>query len=314
MGAAKRRTPDAMPSEELSAEFLGGLGVKKKLVAGSRGDRAAAEPDFAVHGTYRLRGGKLSDVAGQHVIIFTHGYNVARREALDSAADFFGKLHAALAAAGQALDDYAFALFTWPGDVGPVWFNDAQSFAHHSGTALYRFISDLAAQPNTRVSLVTHSLGAHVGLRGASILGERRYNAHAAATLQNVLLLAPAVEDDVFERPNMLEEYHFPESAFAIRRLHIFCSRADQVLKTAFKLNEFDSALGFAGPESMSPLQSLSRRVKEVLGDEAEFGFQLHDLSPRSATIMNPRLWVSGHGNYWDAQEQVDYYANFLVA
>jgi hypothetical protein len=89
-------------------------------------------------------------------------------------------------------------------------------------------------------------------------------------------------------------------------------SRGDDVLGKAFRLNEQDKALGYRGPETMDPLVSLSRRVKEVLGDNEMFKFELHDFSPGSAVIMNPNLWVKSHGGYWSNQDQVNYYVNLI--
>ncbi len=131
--------------------------------------------------------------------------------------------------------------------------------------------------------------------------------------LEFVDFLANAVEDDVFHRPERTEEYHFPESAFGVESLHISTSRDDEVLAVPFFINERDRALGYRGPESMNPLVSLSRRVKEVLGAGEAFEFEVHDFSSHSATILNPNLWVSNHGGYWNHQDQMDYYVNLLV-
>ena len=67
-----------------------------------------------------------------------------------------------------------------------------------------------------------------------------------------------------------------------------------------------------AGPESMTPLKSLARRVRELSGDSEDFLFELHDFSPNSATIMNPALHVRSHGDYWRRPEQLDYYVDRL--
>ncbi len=114
------------------------------------------------------------------------------------------------------------------------------------------------------ISIVAHSLGAHVVLRALSILGERYYHQKSALQVDRALLLAPAVEDDAFERATTKAEYHFPDAAFGVDTLHIGISRSDDVLGGAFRINEKDSALGYGGPESMSQLVSLSRRVSEI--------------------------------------------------
>jgi len=315
MGAIRRQTPRSMPSDANVQAVAAKLNTRF-LVAGSRGDNATKNPDFSVHGQFRVRGGDLSSVRDRKVVLFLHGYNVTTREGLQQYEEFFTRLETSLLRDGRNLSDYAFLGFTWPGDVGPVYFNDAQQFAHFSGTALYRLLKELAeVQQVADVSLVTHSLGAHVGLRASAILGERLFHRASRIRLSTVLLLAPAVEDDVFHRPQRSEEFHFPESAFGISALHIFVSRDDDVLGAAFRVNEFDTALGFAGPESLDSLQSLSRRVRDVTqeqGDPRQFTFELHDFSTSSAVIMNPNVWARAHGDYWSRQEQADYYVNFI--
>lgn len=311
MGQAKRKTPDAMPTAEMVAQANQGL-QSPMLVAGSRGDKRLRNPDYAVHALYGTVG-DLPNVGGKHIILFVHGYNVNRREALGSAAGFFSQMQDSLVRDGKALADYAYVLFTWPGDVGPLWFCDAQKFAQHSGVALYLFARDLVEDRQAAsLTLVTHSLGAHVGLRSATVLGERIFRDKTGVRFDHVLLLAPAVENDVFRRPWLLEKYHFPESAFAIGKLNLFASRADDVLGSAFAASELDRALGYAGPESMGPLVSLSQRVTEVTAGEHTFNFELHDFSPNSTTIMNPALHVHHHSDYWGRREQTDYYVNLI--
>lgn len=179
--------------------------------------------------------------------------------------------------------------------------------------ALYELVRELRATYGAKkLTLVTHSLGAHVGLRSAAINAERLFRRKTSERFDNVLLLAPAVENDVFQRPHLFDDYHFPDAPFATKRLHIFASRADGVLKKAYSVSERDAALGYAGPESMKPLKSMARRVSEVLGAEARFQFELHDFSPKSTTIINPRLHAESHGDYWNRREQTDYYVNLL--
>jgi esterase/lipase superfamily enzyme len=306
-----RQTPKAMPSAEKVAECNAGL-AQPFLVAGCRGQTNAENrsPDFVVHGSFRFAAGSVEQLEGTHTIVFVHGYNLTSQEGLDQARDLFGKLHTALVRDGADPRELRYLLFTWPGDTGTVYFNDAQAYAQISGVALYELLRQADAK---RWSLVTHSLGAHVALRAAAILGERHFRGKGKKRVDRALLLAASVEDDVFERPQRHEEYHFPEAAFGIRRLHISSSRSDEVLAMPFRLNEFDAALGYCGPQTMDPLVSLARRVRELsVGTEEDFEFELHDFSPNSATILNPQLHVRSHGGYWDNTSQLDYYVNLI--
>lgn len=304
------QTPRAMPTAASVTPYLQNL-PKPFLVAGSRAAAVKQNraPDPAVHCEYRFAQGAIDDLADKKVVAFVHGYNVTTDRGLQSARDFFLKLYAALARDGQDPADYQFISFTWPGDTGTVYFNRAQEFAHLSGVALCRLLQDAGSRS---LSLVTHSLGAHVALRAASVLGQRRFSGREGPRIDHLLLLAASVEDDVFENPSRADEYHFPESAFGTRQLHISASRSDEVLALPYLVSEADRALGYCGPESMSPLVSLARRVSEVLGPRERFNFELHDFSPRSATILNPELHVLRHGDYWRNAAQLDYYVDLM--
>lgn len=50
-----------------------------------------------------------------------------------------------------------------------------------------------------------------VGLRSAAILGERVYRGKTTTRYSDLLLLAPAVENDLFRRAVLLARYHFPK-------------------------------------------------------------------------------------------------------
>jgi esterase/lipase superfamily enzyme len=309
-----RQTPKAMPSPERVASITRGL-AKSLLVTGSRATATTENriPDYEVHSNYRFSTGSLEAMTAKHLIFFIHGYNLTSNEALSEASSFFSNLHTSLVRDGLDVASYEYILFTWPGDTGTAYFDDAQLYAHHSGVALFNLLKDCQPFNPASITIVTHSLGAHVGLRGLSVLGERRIRQKVNFRVDHLLLLGAAVEDDVFSRPERSEEYHFPESAFGMKFLDIGISRDDNVLGNAFLLNEQDAALGFSGPETMETLVSLSRRVKEVLGPEEGFTFELHDFSSSSATIMNPDLHVYGHGDYWQSQKQTDYYINLIT-
>lgn len=314
MGDARRKTPDRMPSADAVRKATAEL-PKPFLVSGNRGNSSVKnrKPSFEIHSVLDAAAEDLAKCHARHVIVLVHGYNVTALRALDGAKAFFGNLQASLVRDGQGLGGYEFMLFTWPGDVGPIWFNDAQEYAQHSGVALYELFREIREQAGAdKVSLVTHSLGAHVGLRAAAILGERLIRGKTRSRFDNVLLFAPAVENDVFRRPRRFDDYHFPDAPFAMNALHLFASRGDDVLRKAFSASERDAALGYAGPETMDPLKSMTARVPEVLGSEVTFQVELHDFSPRSSTVINPRLHVHSHGDYWDRQEQTDYYINLV--
>lgn len=305
------QVPRPMPSREKVAEATQGL-AKPFLVCGCRGPSKAENtaPKTGIHDQVQFVTGTAQDLAGKRVMVFSHGYNLPTQDALNSARDLFAKLHDALVREQADTTAIEYVLFTWPGDTGALCFNEAQAFAQISGIALYKLLSSAGARS---ISVITHSLGAHVALRAASMLGERLYHDKAASRIDSLLLLGASVEDDVFERPGRTEEYHFPDAAFGARRLHISASRDDAVLGGLFRINEADGALGYCGPESMDPLVSLARRVREVTQGQEDFHFELHDFSANSPTIWNPELRVCSHSDYWKSPAQLNYYVNFLA-
>jgi hypothetical protein len=317
-----RQTPKGMPGAA-EVEKITEQMKKPFFVVGSRAVRTQENrlPNPQVHQLYRFAQVGFENasfvkeqISEKHLVIFLHGYNVGTAQALRSAKDFFPSLAQAIEDKKMTkLADVSFCSFTWPGDTGVVYFNDAQQYAQYSGVALYQFLMAAHNAGAKAFSLVGHSLGVHVILRALAVLGQRRFTNKINFRVKSALLLAAAVEDDVFRRPERTEEYHFPEAAFGLESLHIVTSRDDEVLAGPFFINEMDRALGYRGPELMDPLVSLSRRVKEVLGDEQKFEFEVHDLSSHSATILNPNLWVENHGDYWKHQDQMDYYVNLLL-
>ncbi|MCO6456745.1 MAG: alpha/beta hydrolase [Pirellulaceae bacterium] len=309
----QRQTPRAMPTAERVHEITRDM-PQPFLLAGCRGLRVQdnREPSFEQHGNFRFVVGDPADLAGQHVVCLVHGYNVTTDEGLRAARDFFLLLHAALERDRADTRQVTFLSFTWPGDTGTVYFNDAQQYAQHSGVALFELLRAARGHLPASLALVSHSLGAHVLLRALSVLGERRFRDRVDFRVDRALLLGAAIEDDVFSRPERGDEYHFPEAAFGLQRLHMVISRSDDVLGGAFRVNELDLALGHSGPETMSTLVSLARRVREVLGDKETFEFEVHDFSPTSTVIMNPQLHVRSHGDYWKSSSQLDYYINLL--
>jgi esterase/lipase superfamily enzyme len=314
MGAVRSQTPRSMPTQKRVDEITAGMS-KAFHVFGCRAEKTAdnRKPDFGRHGSFRPPtggSGSLTKLKNKKVMIFTHGYAVITEDGLKSARDLFSKMQASLVSDGESLKNWEFVLFTWPGDTGLIYFNRAQEYSHISGVALFKFFLAVNKAKAGSQLLLTHSLGAHVGLRALSILGERRFHDKVDFRIDQALLMAAAVENDVFERPSFLEEYHFIDAPFGMKSLHMAISRADDILNGAFRVSERDAALGYSGPESNSPLVSSTRRIESVIGES--FRFETHDFSPNSATIMNPNLHVTGHSHYWDHVHQTDYYATIL--
>ena len=93
-----------------------------------------------------------------------------------------------------------------------------KNLPQYSGAAL-KLLDALYSNASRRFqfTIVSHSLGAHVLLRSLAILGSA-YRGKAKSAVNCALLLGAAVEDDVFERADDANEYHFSRSSLWRRR------------------------------------------------------------------------------------------------
>jgi pimeloyl-ACP methyl ester carboxylesterase len=305
------RTPDPMPSEaDVAAKS--DIGGKRYLVTGSRADTRSenAEPDFKYHGIYDTVGSDLAPAEGKHAVVYVHGYNVTTAAALTSARKAFNMLQTSLIMKSRPFGDYAFVLFTWPGDAGTLGFNKAQKYAQVSGEALYGLVTDLCGRYGAAtVSLVAHSLGAHVALRSASILAQRLIKGTTTARYRSVLLLSGAVQNDVFQGSGA---YHFADAPYAMADLSIFHSSDDGVLRFAYRASERDKALGYRGLQSTAPLERMRTRVPEKLGSDSAFDFRQFNCGRQSNVAQDPDLLVGDHSDYWNTPAKTDRYVALL--
>ena len=183
----------------------------------------------------------------QRVIFLAHGYNVDRREGrtkLTNLATFLGD--------GPAV---AIVAVLWPGDsmVPVISYPLEGSTADDSARALASFIRGRnAILPGTPISVVTHSLGARVGLETLKRLLGSAYG------LQQVCLMAPALVDYTLARPA-----DYRATTLACERVAVLSSRQDQTLRWAFPVgnllgvfplfrnNSIGLALGYHRPRSV---------------------------------------------------------------
>lgn len=309
----KRRAPGPMPTAAQVDKANAGL-VRPFRVAGSRSAVGRRTHCSAQHARYRgLTDLQRDQLAGKHIVLFVHGYNVTSARGLRMARALMSLLQEVLPGLGQPVEALEYLLFTWPGDPGEWFFGAAQEFAEAAGVALFELIRDLARRADgLRISLVTHSLGAHVGLRAGSLLGERRAGGQGGPFFETAQLLAPAVVSDAFEPPAPRAPVHFPGAAFAIGDLHVYYSRNDPVLRTWFPRSQGQPALGYSGLRSLAPLRSLARRVEAATGER--FTVDQHDFSKDSPTLDRPEVMAAAHhGDYWANASQVRYYARRLL-
>jgi hypothetical protein len=223
----------------------------------------------------------------RRTVFLAHGYNVHRRagrERLTNLASFLGDG-----------DDTALVAILWPGDsIVPVLSYPLEGkTADDSAKALARFIVQRnALRPGTEISVVTHSLGARVGMETLQRLLGTRFR------LSQVCLMAPAIVDYSLSRPRV-----YRSTTEACERVAVLSSERDRVLRFAFPVGnllavfpllQHDSvglALGYHGPRSEkssdrpAPRQIYAESIPPTTG--AHHGDYLPDFR-RDAPPENP--------------------------
>lgn len=226
--------------------------------------------------------GSLEECRGGKVVFYIHGYNVNRTIALEEANNLFKKLR-------KDVKGYKFVLFTWPGDSGLLKFRLAQNYAEYSGELLYKVVRRLKDEYLIDDSiLIAHSLGSHVALRSASLMGIReRY--------KNVLLLGPAINENILSKNNISNKYWYPNVLDKIDNLDIVYSKTDITLEVCFSIYELGKPLG----------SNVSKYKNDIR-------VRMHDLTPMNGHMEG--IAVNSHLQYWETDEQIELYKRLLFS
>lgn len=164
------------------------------------------------------------------IVIYVHGFE---NSAADATANFT-QAAAALKAAGYTGTVYG---YSWDSNPGAFSFDVARKSADLNGKVLAQLLLDIKRScPDTKINVLTHSLGARVALRALRCGG----------CAHSVQMLAPAVDNEVLEAG---EEFGAPAIGRRAGTLKVWFNDEDDVLGVTYPLEESDSALGSAGSE-----------------------------------------------------------------
>jgi hypothetical protein len=179
------------------------------------------------------------------VAFLIHGFNVNRANG-SAALQAFAKLL-------PITSSSAAVAVLWPGDAwsGPLCYPFETNKADDTAVELAKFIAD-NLQPQTRVSIVAHSLGCRVAMQTVQQLYILGFD------VAQVCLMAAAIDND-----SLAEVADYRVGAQYAGRTAVLYSPSDSVLKAAYPagnlLSAFlhwsattDTALGFAGPRACS--------------------------------------------------------------
>lgn len=228
----------------------------------------------------------LGGIAGRHVLIAAHGFNVDRADGI-----------ACLANWGNLLQlpepNAVFVGLLWPGD--SIWahgldYPEEPRVADDAGKLLAPFLDQYFAQAAS-VSFASHSLGARVVL--ATI-------AQLSLPVRRLVMMAPAIDDNCLTT-------EFSAAAAKIEAISVLASSKDEVLSVDFPLGNFlagildrghpwwHAALGHCGPALPGPA---SLKAPFMIPDAWNYqhGDYLHIDSPEPPEIPLP-LDISPQGS-----------------
>jgi hypothetical protein len=182
----------------------------------------------------------VAKVRGKEVLLGTHGFNVNRKDGIESLSLWERKL--------QLPASTMFIGILWPGDAKLPIFVDYPvegDEAIGSGNLLAQFLDDHFAEV-TSLSFVSHSLGARIVLQTISAMQRKR--------VRSLVLMAGAVENNCLS-------VEYKAAADKVEWISILASRGDWVLAGAFPLGNlvrdlidrdhpyWSEALGREGPD-----------------------------------------------------------------
>lgn len=211
-------------------------------------------------------------VAGKRVLLLVHGYNNEWADVI--------RAYAVIDASVRRLMRNKYDLvvgYTWPGGDDRFDYFAAKTRAGALSPRFQELLRELHSR-DTRpaaLDLMTHSMGARLSLEALSLLSTRN-------VVRNLFLMAAAVDNESVERG---EEYFAANKR--VRNSFIFHSKNDQVLNLAFRLAEFDRALGLHGPEDPADVM---RHAAHTL-------------------VVNCKHHIKGHGDY-KSEEQIYRFLN----
>jgi len=121
---------------------------------------------------------------------------------------------------------------TWSGNISPanVFFR-AEMYANETGRDLAKFIQEL--DKDTKINIITHSLGARVALSALNILGD--FDGEYDNRIDNLIMLEAAVADNAITKNytrenNPLAMELFPFAHKAVKSMRVMYSLEDGVL------------------------------------------------------------------------------------
>jgi hypothetical protein len=195
----------------------------------------------------------LQSMAGKRVMVLVHGYNTDRLDLLDSYGTIERQMRLLNFLGGPAAPYDAVVGFAWPGGSMGASFPFARGRAADSAPHFARLLGDLRGV-NATVDLNTHSLGAHVAFEAMREI--------PALTVRTAWNFASAVDNESVEDG---ERYYTASQGCST--FYVFHSKNDPILRLWYRIGDFpdfDTALGYSGPEDPASIMNRSKNVRVV--------------------------------------------------
>lgn len=197
----------------------------------------------------------------KNVLVLVHGYNNEFGDVVRAYDTIEHKV-------ARFLDDWYDDVigFTWPGGDNVLDWHAPKRRAGVIGPRLAQFIAQLGPKAYN-IDLMSHSLGSRVTLKALSRV--------KPGAVRASFLMASAIDNESIE-PG---EKYFDAAKRGAEESVVFHSKHDGVLRTAYRIAEWDNALGLYGPEN-----------------PAEIGDRLPNVS-----VANCKHVIQAHGDYKDS-------------
>jgi|SRR5215218_2101188 esterase/lipase superfamily enzyme len=195
----------------------------------------------------------LQELANQRLTLLVHGYNNEELDVLKSYRTIDSRMRQLGFLGGNNSEYDALVGFAWPGGAVGASFPFARQRAGESAPRFARLLSDLRSA-GAVLDLNTHSLGAHVAFESL--------RDGPPQVVRNAWNFASAVDNESIE----VNERYFVASQ-RCERFYVFHSKNDPVLRVWYRIGDlfdFDTALGYSGPEDPADIMAHSPHVKVV--------------------------------------------------
>ena len=223
----------------------------------------------------------LSNLSGKKILVLVHGYNNEPEDVHNAYAIIENRI------ASSVTNDGAYDQvigYIWPGGDDPLDYFSAKqranSLARRFGIWLQRMSDN-----QVTVDVMGHSMGPRVILKALKTRPDR--------VVRNVFIMAAAVDNESIE---MGEEFY--PSTQRGKNMFVFHSKHDPVLKTAYRIAEFDNALGLRGPEDPHDIIAHSEPT---------------DPATPNVFVVNCKNHIRKHGAYKRTAVVYDYISSFLA-